>query len=285
MFTEIDRARFRRDGFLVARSLLPETPILRALLAIDRLICARAPEFTPSAPHLVREEIHAKLLALAVKDRRTLGVVYDAARKVVPFWELLGSAELTTAANELLESEDVGLAFRGAGIRLDLPGEHHWRSTWHQEYHAQISSPRGFVAWIPFVDVTHSMGPVEIARGSHHVGVLPVRAHDPLNRGRDYTKTFEIPDAAHIAAQHLVATVETRPGDVVFLDFLTLHQSGWNHSRDRVRISGQARFFDMAHSTAIEHGWVGGLHEGHDFTALHPELVIDDEAKRLGGER
>lgn len=283
MFTEIDLARYRRDGFLVARSLLPETTILRTLVAIDRLVAAKAPDLAPSPPHLVRSEIHGKLRTLAARDRRALGMVYDAARKVVPFWELLASPVLAAAASALLETEDAGLAFRGAGIRLDLPGEHRWRSTWHQEYHAQISSPRGFVAWIPFVDVTEAMGPVEIARGSHEVGVLPVVAHDPLNRGKDYTKTFEIPDAAQVAAQHPLASVETHPGDVVFLDFLTLHQSGWNRSGDRVRITGQARFFDMAHPTAIEHGWVGGLHEGGDFTALHPELVVD--GARCGGDR
>ncbi len=97
----------------------------------------------------LKGDLHAKVLELARCDRTALGKVYDAMRKLQPFWALAGSDALGNAAAELLASQTLGIAFRGAGIRLDLPDEDKWRSPWHQEYPSQMSSPRGVVAWFP----------------------------------------------------------------------------------------------------------------------------------------
>jgi len=279
---EVDlRARYARDGYVVVPGLIPTEDLTDALVAIDRLLAMKCPAFRQSDPQQVAEEIHAKLLTLAREDRAALGVVYDAIRKVLPFWTILGAKCMSTVVRQLLGTDSVGLAFRGSGIRLDLPNEDRWRSTWHQEYHSQVSSPTAVVAWFSLVPVSQSMGPVELAEGSHREGILPVRAIDPFNRGRDYTQTFEIPEVEGIASRYPQRAFETRPGDVVFIDFRTLHQSGVNRSSDRSRVTCQARYFDMADPTSVRHGWVGGWQDGHDFTRLHPELCIPDYEKLL----
>jgi len=164
--------------------------------------------------------------------------------------------------------------FRGAGIRLDLPDEDEWRSAWHQEYHSQMSSLHGVVAWFNLVPVSHDMGPVRIAEGSHREGLLPVRCLDPLNTNKNYTTTFEIPDVEAVANRYPVVSYETGLGDVVFMDFLLLHESGHNRSHTNSRITCQVRYFDVNEPTAIAHSWKGGWQEGGDFTQVHPDKVI-----------
>lgn len=275
ILSEEERASFRRDGFVVKRGLLPERDVLEALQAIDHLLCSRSPDLTPSAPQRVMTEIHDKIRRVAARDRAELGRVYDAARKVLPFWRMLGASAVAEAVAELLGTPYVGVAFRGAGIRFDLPFEDRFRSEWHQEYHSQISSPRGLVAWFSLSPVDMAMGPVQIAAGSQREGILPVRALDPMNQRRDYTQTFLIDRAEQIADGYPSVSTETAPGDVVLLDFLLLHRSGWNRSpAGHSRITCQVRYFDMTEEVGVRHGWVGGWQDGGDFTKLHPEKVI-----------
>ena len=272
--SEEAREQLRRDGFYIARGLLPRAEILPVLAGIDALLCAKTPGLTPSPLEKVDVEIHEKIARLQRTDRAGLGKIYQAMRKLLPFWSLLGGTALTQAVRTLLGTEPVGVAFRGAGIRLDLPHEDRWRSQWHQEYHSQMSSLHGVVAWFSLVPVTHDMGPVHIAQGSHREGLLPVRCHDPMNQGKDYTQTFEIPDVPALLARYPQVSFETALGDVVFLDFMTLHESGWNRSDGRSRITCQVRYFDMSEPTSVKHDWVGGWQDGGDFTRLHPDKVL-----------
>jgi len=278
--SEADLASYRERGFFLARGLFSRAELLPVLSGIDALLCAKLAlteagrGVTPSSPETLFDDIHPKVLLLARANRSSLGAVYDAMRKLTPFWSLVGSAAMSDVVGQLLGATHTGVAFRGAGIRLDIPGEDKWRSAWHQEYHSQMSAMNAVVAWFNLVDVSHDMGPVRMAEGSHKQGLLPVRCHDPMNTGRDYTQTFEIPDVEAVAARYPQVSFETEIGDVVFLSFFLLHESGKNVSPVKSRVTCQVRYFDVNDETAIRHDWKGGWQEGGDFTKLHPDKVV-----------
>ncbi len=275
MSTEASRKEvFARDGFVVVRGLLDPALVDDTVRALDRLLAWKL-GVEPLADEVRGAMIHARILELARRDRRALGVVYDAARKVAPFWRLIGHTSLVAIAEDVLGTKDLGLAFRGAGIRFDIPNEDRWRSEWHQEYHSQISSPRGVVAWFALTEVDATMGPVELLRGSHREGILPVRCTDPMNQRGDYTQTFALEGVEELRTRYEACSFATQPGDVVFVDFLLLHRSGFNRSAaGRSRLTCQVRYFDMSEATSVQHGWVGGWQDGGNFAALHPELVV-----------
>lgn len=260
-----DLEAFRRDGYLKVKGLFTDAERNRVLDGIERLLVSKG---------ATAKGLQPKILELARRDRAQLGRVYDAIRKLQAFWALVGSERLARAASTLLGTDTLGVAFRGAGIRLDLPHEDKWRSQWHQEYHSQMSSTRGVVAWFSLVPVTLDMGPVRIARGSHHEGLLPVRCDDPMNKGKDYTQTFQIPQVEALLEKYPVVEHETEACEVVFLDFMTLHQSGWNRSETLSRVTAQVRLFDMTEPTGIANDWVGGWQDGGDFTRAHPDKVV-----------
>ena len=66
----------------------------------------------------------------------------------------------------------------------------------------------------------------------------------------------------------------TRPTDLIVLDFLVLHASGYNVG-DRARWSMQMRYFNFAEPTGRSYGWKGSFATGQDFRAIHPELCAD----------
>ncbi len=274
MLSSRQLAEFERDGFVVVRGLLDPGRCRDLLCAMDRLLCAKWPRLKPSTAADVEAELHDKIREVAAFDRKGLGRYYDAVRKIADVWTMTTDPRMTSVVGELLRSDAVGLAFRGCGIRLDLPNEDRWRSHWHQEYHSQMSSPNAVTAWCSLVPVTQSMGPVELLGGSHREGLLPVTCGDPMNASRDYTATFRMPQIEALTAKYPSASVETGMGDVVFLHFFTVHQSGFNRDERRSRVTAQLRFFDMMHETSIAHDWVGGWQDGGDFRALHPDRVV-----------
>jgi len=146
-------------------------------------------------------------------------------------------------------------------------------SAWHQEYHSQLSSVRAVTAWFSLVPVTADMGPVELLRGSHAEGLRSVRCLDPMNVHKNYAGTFELRDVGELTSKYALARHETEAGDVLFLDFLTVHQSGYNRDAARSRISSQVRYFDMMEPGAVANDWVGGWQEGGDFRLVHPDKV------------
>ncbi len=274
MLSDADLAAYHRDGFVLVKGLIPRETATDALVALDRLLCARWPAFAPSPAATVSTDVHHKLRELARVDRPALAEVYNAIRKVASFWAIVGSDALLSASRQLLSSSTVGVAFRGCGIRLDLPGEDKWRSAWHQEYHSQMSSTRALTAWFSLVPVTSSMGPVELLPGSHVDGLVAVQCPDAMNTGKNYTETFVIPDLEERLSRYRKVSYESDAGDVLFLDFFTLHQSGYNRDPERSRISCQVRYFDMLHPSAVDHRWVGGWQDGGDFRNLHPDKVL-----------
>jgi ectoine hydroxylase-related dioxygenase (phytanoyl-CoA dioxygenase family) len=269
-----DLRAYQRDGYLLARGLVDRAALGAVLVGIDRLLCAKAPSLRPSAPAAIFDEIQPKVMLLAREDRAALATVYDAMRKLHSFWSLIGGESLGAAARQLMGTELSGVIFRGCGIRMDIPGEDQWRSLWHQEYHSQMSSLDGVTAWFNLVRVTHDMGPVELLRGSHREGLLPVHADDPMNKRKNYTQTFRLADEAALARKYERVSLETEIGDVLFLHFLTVHQSGFNRSDGRARFTCQVRYFDMNDNGAVKNGWIGGWQDGGDFTRVHPDKVI-----------
>lgn len=63
------------------------------------------------------------------------------------------------------------------------------------------------------------------------------------------------------------------PGDLILMDFLTIHQSGFNVS-DRSRWSIQSRFFSFNDQIGSEIGWKASITSGSDVEKIFSENFI-----------
>lgn len=271
------RAAFADAGVLVlpgfydlARDI---EPVQRAIHDVIGQVMVRH-GLSDSRPPFVAEAFDAGYADLIRRDRSLGSQIYDAVKQLPAFVRLVAHPAHESLMRELRPACVPGLAGGGSGIRIDNPGEDHFRALWHQEYPAQLRSLDGIVFWSPLVSVTRELGPVEFCLGSHRDGPQPVltgKADDPQRKG---AYALSLKDEHALLSRFARSAPLTCPGDLVIIDFLTLHASGHNRGT-RSRWTMQFRYFNFAEPTGRAHGWKGSFAAGVDFRTVHPELCAD----------
>lgn len=212
-----------------------------------------------------QESFDAGLVEIVQKYRRYSGIIYDAVKKLPSYIRLSNCKKHEDLAKRLLCTDFPGFANRGYGMRMDHPNEDEFLTQWHQDYVSQLCSPKGIVLWSPLRNVTPDMGPVRLCPASHRDGIFPI----VRDGGGSYG--LKIKNEQAIIAQYSTITPEVEAGDLIVMDFLTLHCSSPNRSKS-TRWAMISRYFDFMDSVGISHGWKGGLQEGNSFEEVHPEL-------------
>ena len=212
--------------------------------------------------------------ALISLDRRWGGEVYDAIKQIPAFLRLVSDPRNEQLFRELRSGCIPGVAAGGYGIRIDNPNEERFRAPWHQEYPAQLRSLDGVVFWTPLVPISPELGPVVICPGSHSGGPIQVYTRDREHPEKDGAYALRLKDESEVLSKYSQIRPLLTPGDLLMLDFLTLHASGQNvGSRSRWTI--QFRYFNFGDATGRSHGWQGSYAAGVDFRTIHPELCAD----------
>lgn len=280
LLSESQRRAFERDGVLVLPGFYDLEkdilPIQRSIYDIIGLVLDKYRVAVERAPFSA-ETFDSGYQALIATNRAYGGEVYDAVKQIPAFVRLVAHPGHDLLLRELRGTESIpGVAAGGYGIRIDNPGEDRFRAHWHQEYPAQLRSLDGLVYWSPLLAVSEEMGPVRFCLGSHHLGPIPVTSQNEGGRSAAYALVLH-QEAERIAPFVQIAPL-TRPGDLVVVDFLVLHASGYNRAQ-RSRWSMQLRYFNFSEPTGRAHGWKGSYAAGVDFRTVHPELFIVQEVE------
>ena len=268
---------FRRDGFLVVPSFYDVEreiqPIQQGIHAIIGILIGKYGIGMPHVP-FHPGSFDSGYMELIGHDRRIGGEVYDAVKQIPAFVRLASSMKHDRLMKQLRDTDMPGIPSGGSGIRIDNPGEEKYRSGWHQDYPGQFRSLDGLVFWSPLVRVDPSLGPVRFCVGSHKDG--PVRVHMKNTEQSDKSGVYALVlenEQKRVASYPQVAPL-TSPGDLVLIDFLTLHCSGHNQA-ERARWTLQMRYFNFRDPTGIRIGWCGSFAAGKSIREVHPELVVE----------
>lgn len=270
--TENQVSDFRKLGYTYLEDYVPNAFLDPMRLMISEWSAAYAKEFglgalpTSSSP----DHFDDALLALREKDVPGAGRVYDAIKKMPLFMQWASDQRHVELTRQLLETEDVGVASRGWGMRIDYPHDTVHKTQLHQDIVSQLCGPRGIVIWSPLRDVTSEMGPVVLYPGSHLEGVFPVEARGSASQD------FVISDEEALQSRFPSIAPEVKAGDAVVVDFMLLHESGFNAS-NRPRWSMLTRMFDAAEPRSIRIGWRGGLQEGNVYGDVAGEIAPESE--------
>lgn len=269
-------AAYERDGFLLLRGFYDlEADIRPIQRSIGRIIgLVREQNGLNSRIGDDPAEFDAGFGELIAYDRSLGGVVYDAVKQVPAFIRLVSSRAHESIYQQLLQIDLVGVAGGGYGIRIDNPQEERFRADWHQEYPAQLRSVDGAVFWSPLVPVDEDMGPVRICVGSHAEGLIPVLARDPAQPDKAGAYALTLSDRERRVARYPQVAPLLSPGDLLVMDFRTIHASGYNMGR-RSRWSMQSRLFNFNDPTGRRINWCGSFAAGRQFGQIHPELLVE----------
>lgn len=267
--------QFARDGVLVIRSFYEASAIeavqrgiydvISRVLVRHRLAIDRKPFSGASF-----DDGFNAMIAL---NRSFGSEVYDAIKQIPAFIRLLADEAHENLVRQLRPGSFPAIAAGGYGIRIDNPNEDKYRTFWHQEYPSQLRSLNGLVCWSPLVEITPELGPVSFCPGSHHEGALPVYDESEGDK-RSGAYSLKLHNEQRFLDKYQTISPLSGPSDLVLIDFLTLHASGYNRSA-RSRWTMQFRYFDFNEATGTAHGWKGSYASGVDFKSVHPELFID----------
>lgn len=275
LLTPTQKQHFHDDGYLLLRGFYDASseikPVQRGLYEIIGLLAAKhgldihCEAFRP-------EQFDVGFLQLLALNRAIGGEVYDAAKLIPAFHRLLCSKKNEQLFNELRGTDLAGIGAASFGIRIDNPREEQFRSHWHQEFLFQPQSLDGLVFWSPLVAIEENMGPVQICVGSHRGGLCVYRRGDKY---ADKPGAYQIglADEKNAVARYTIAAPLVGPGDLLILDYLTLHQSGFNVS-ERSRWSMQFRLFNFRDPVGQKLGWRPSVTAGTDIEALFPDNFI-----------
>lgn len=266
--SEEQLSSFKNLGYAYLNDYVPLSFLDSMRSMISRWSAAYAAEFgfgalsTSSSP----ESFDAALLELRSQSPEGAGRVYDAIKKMPPFMQWAVDQLHVDLTRQLLGTENVGVASRGWGMRIDYPLDTKHVTQLHQDIVSQLCGPRGVVIWAPLRDVTSDMGPVVMYPGSHLEGVFPIETLGTASQD------FVIRDEAEVRSRFSSIAPEVKAGDAVVIDFMLLHESGRNISA-RPRWSMLTRMFDAGDRHSIRIGWRGGLQEGNVYGDVADTIV------------
>lgn len=275
LLTEAQKDAFAHDGYLLLRGFYDARteiePIQRALYDIIDLLNAK------HGTHVHRQDFVPKQFdsgfqRLIAIDRTIGSETYDTAKMIPAFHRLLSSEKNERLFKQVRRTDLVGIGGASFGIRIDNPLEEQFRSHWHQEFLFQPQSMDGIVFWSPLVDIEQNMGPVQICPRSHKDGLCVYRKGGRYS-GKPGAYQIGLADEDATVGRYATVAPLTKPGDLLILDFLTLHQSGINVSA-RSRWSMQFRLFNFRDPVGSELRWKPSVTAGTDIETLFPDRFV-----------
>ena len=271
-------AQFKNEGFLLLKKFYDLEneiyPIQHFIYKILGILLKRY-EVGFKQPAFSPENFDAGYQELIAKDRRIGAVVYDAVKHIPPFVRIASSVKHDKLLMQIRESDMPGVPYGGFGIRIDNPYEEKFRANWHQDYPYQRCSIDGLVLWSPLVSISKDIGPLQLAVGSHHDGLRTMTTkavEGEVQKPGAYS--LRLQNEQLVISKYEIIHALMEPGDLLIIDYLTLHASGFNCSK-RSRWSMQLRYFNYRDPVGQDFDWAGAVAAGFDMSTIHPGLVVD----------
>ena len=276
ILTENQKKEFFENGFLIIKNFYDVEneilPIQKSIYQIiDFVIARHSLDITrePFKGHNFDNNFQ-ELIAL---DESFGAEIYDLTKQIPSFIRLISSKKAEDVICLLRNTNAPGIGQASYGIRIDNPLDEKFRAHWHQEFIFQPQSMDGIIFWTPLLTVSKEMGPLNVCLGSHKDG-LCIYDKTKYDSKKSGAYTIGIHDEKNIVSKYKKYHLECEPGDLIIMDFLTIHQSGLNDS-NRSRWSVQSRFFNFKEKIGAKIGWKASVTAGSDVEKIFPENFVE----------
>ena len=224
------RQQMADDGFLFFRGLLPADEIV-ALRRNILQICDNHGWIAPGAELM---DGIADPSADAMEPFCGVGVppeAYGDVQCLESFHRLAHNPRLVAMLGQLFDETVLVHALKIA--RLMIPAKGNAPTPAHQDHIFIQGTKTVYTCWMPLGDCPRELGGLSVLRGSHKLGVLPVRAAEGAG-GRHVILDSDV-DQEWFQSDFNV-------GDVLVFHSLTVHKSIPNLTENRVRLSVDYRY-------------------------------------------
>ncbi len=223
------QARMDRDGFLYIRGLLKRAPVLdlrRAILTILNKYGWLSPT-ADLMDGIVDPSVHQMVPELGVGVTHA---AYEDVYKTPAFHRLSFDPAILDLMAKLM-GETVLMHPRHIA-RMMFPVKSTAPTPPHQDHIFIQGAKAVYTCWLPLGDFSEALGGLQVMRGSHKLGLLPVRAAEGAG-GRSVILDGQDQEWMH---------GDMAAGDAIIFHSLTVHRAAPNIFKDRVRLSVDYRY-------------------------------------------
>ncbi|MEW7007015.1 phytanoyl-CoA dioxygenase family protein [Lentilitoribacter sp. EG35] len=283
MISDKDKAFFFEEGYVLLPNFfdLEEDifPVLEGIHGVIQRVAQRHGICVDPTVFSV-ENFDANFQKILKLDRSFAAEIYDLVKQIPAFLRLICHTKSDSLFREIRECSMPGIGMGSYGIRIDNPSEDKFRSHWHQEFLYQPQSMDGIVFWTPLLPITDELGPVNILPRSHKNG-LGIYEYSEKYKDKQGVYHIGLADEARTVSKYEMIAPLTNPGDLLLMDFLTIHGSGLNRS-ERSRWSVQNRFFNFDDEVGAEIGWKAAGVTGACLENVFPNNIVTPIGRRKG---
>ena len=182
-----------------------------------------------------------KSLSLKFKKNKKISSFLNDYVNLSPYLSsLFASDKLTSFLSKILDEKKNKIFLNNQRFRIQIPENDEIANLpWHQDIHYNsIRSTKSIVVWVSLGNIDDEMGPIIFKKGSHKFGVQQQIISKKSNGGRVVKL-----DINNINLKNLTdIQFKTLSGDLILIDMNTVHTSGKNRSKYKVKYSAQARY-------------------------------------------
>ena len=197
---------------------------------------------------------------------------YELCKKLNSFHEIFFEKKTKNLIKNIFKKKNYGILNRGYGFRFDYPNDNKYLTQLHQDYTSNLGSPKGFVLITPLKNISKKMGPIKIYAKSHKNGIQNIRIKK--NKKLRKTRVFEVDiKSKNKNILNHPKQIMLNIGDLLIIDFLTLHESTKNISKD-IRYTMIYRFIDYEDNISIKNFVPGGEQDNNFFNNFHSDKIV-----------
>ncbi len=182
-----------------------------------------------------------KSLSLRFRKNKKISAFLNDYINLSPYLSLLfTSNKLASFLSKILNEKKDKIVFNNQRFRIQIPGNDEIANLpWHQDIgYNTIKGTKSIVAWVSLGNISEDMGPIIFKKGSHKFGIQK-QIKFKKNNGGTALKV----DINNVNLKDLIdVQLKTLSGDLILIDMNTVHTSGRNRTKDKVKYSAQARY-------------------------------------------
>ena len=185
-------------------------------------------------------KILTRLFFLNLRKTKNFGSLNDKINLLPSLHNLLND-DIQLGIIKKILSKNNPLICNNHRLRLQIPGNDRLANCLGILMNSIINLKRKLiVVWISLVDITYEMGPLVFKESSHKIKNVKFKRFKK-------SSSAIVPSVviSPILKKKRETSFETKKGDIILIDFKTIHKSGINLASHKVKWSAQARFHSI----------------------------------------
>lgn len=237
MLTDEEMRKWREEGYLLLRGLIPQESIAATREGLARVVDTMISQLKDQ--DLIQDEgkslpFETRFSTVAGEHAKRFGRSWRKSVACRELFDLHYSPGLVDVIGQLTGTDVIGHpVFNG---RPKLPHQQLTVVPWHQDsayFGAESAQALIIAAWVPLVPVDAENGCMQVVSGSHRNGLIE---HCVEDREGQFLEISE-----QLVHESQVVTCDMAPGDMLLMHNLTYHRSLANAS-DTIRWSVDLRY-------------------------------------------